>query len=128
MLKTGLIRHCAHITGQNKGSEWWKSERLLMQMATMSEKSLEKLDPEMSGLKELVSVHLMAPSQQQSPSKFLALLDKWKYLRQKWLEEIDSKLKTLRAGIDRLKEAGDHVSSLEEDANRQRQQLEVRTR
>jgi hypothetical protein len=80
---------------------------------------------EFSGLKEIVAAHLSAPPKQQVPSRFLALVRKWKELRETWLRETLDKLDSLRAGIDRLKEAGQRVAKLEEEATKQRQELEV---
>ena len=85
----------------------------------------KSVDEDLSGVKEVVQAQLSAPSQQQAPARFLALLHKWKEMREQWLEDILVKLKNLQAGIDRLREAGDRVAKLEEDANKQRHELEV---
>lgn len=98
----------------------------LIELATLHRDSSKDVDEELSGVKDVVQAQLSAPAQQQAPARFLALLHKWRELREAWLVDILAKLKDLQAGIDRLQEAGDRVAKLEEDATKQRHELEVR--
>ena len=125
MLYSNLLHHCIQTTGQNVGNEWWLTEIPLTELASQYKDNSKDYDEESCGIKEIVQAHLNTSSNQQAPARFTALLQKWKTLRENWLSEIIAKLKHLQAGIDRLKEAGDRVSKLEEDANKQRHELEV---
>lgn len=125
LLRSNLLRHCVQTTGQSLGSEWWLMEGPLTELASLYRDPSKDVDEDFSGVKEVIYAHLNASTAQQAPARFLALLHKWKELREQWLEEILSKLKNLNAGIERLKEAGDRVAKLEEDVTKQRRELEV---
>ncbi|XP_023246189.1 cytoplasmic dynein 2 heavy chain 1 [Copidosoma floridanum] len=121
--RSNLLRHCVQTTGQSLGSEWWLTEGYLTELAKLY--GDDEAKDEFSGITEVVQAQLSAPTAQQAPARFIALLHKWRELRGCWLEDIVAKLKKLQAGIDRLKEAGDRVAKLEEDVTKQRRDLEV---
>ncbi|XP_011502016.1 PREDICTED: cytoplasmic dynein 2 heavy chain 1 [Ceratosolen solmsi marchali] len=123
--ETNIPRHCVQTTGQCLCSDWWLIEEHLTELASLYKDSSSDIKEEFSGSNEVVQAHLTAPEQQQVPARFLALLHKWKELRETCLRDILEKLKNLQAGIDRLKEAGDQIAKLEEDATKQRHELEV---
>lgn len=122
---SNLLHHCIQTTGQSLNSEWWLMESSLIELATPYKDPTKDPTDESSGVVEVVQAHVNAPMQQQAPARFLALLNKWKELRESWINDISAKLKNLEAGIERLKEAGDRVAKLEEDASKQRRELEV---
>ena len=119
--RSSLLRHCVFV-GQGPGREWWTLEESLTEVA-VHHSGVEK--EESSGVKDVVKAHLEAPRQQQAPARFLASLNVWTQLHEKWMKEIEEKLESLEAGISRLREAGDRVAKLEEEADKQRQELEV---
>ena len=119
-----LLKHCI-IIGQGPGREWWTLEGPLTELAIHYRGVETAAEEESSGVNEVVKAHLEAPRQQQAPAKFLALLNSWKQLYEKWMNEIEEKLQSLEAGISRLREAGDRVAKLEEEADKQRQELEI---
>ncbi|XP_043268031.1 cytoplasmic dynein 2 heavy chain 1 [Venturia canescens] len=122
LIRSGLLRHCI-LVAEAPGNEWWSSESSLKDLCIrLAEDSSQEASP---GLETLVSAHLRAPRQQQAPARFLALLSTWKVLRNQWGEEVDKKLSSLEAGIGKLREAGEHVAKLEDEASKQRQELEV---
>ncbi|KAJ8675957.1 hypothetical protein QAD02_011743, partial [Eretmocerus hayati] len=122
---SNLRHHCIQTTGQCLGNEWWVSESSLTELANLYRDSSRDPDDDLSGVSQVVQAHLNAPNSQQAPARYLALLAKWKDLRDTWLREIEGKLNNLKAGIDRLKEAGERVAKLEEDATEHRRQLEI---
>lgn len=73
----------------------------------------------------LVRAHLGAPEAHRVPARFFSLLQTWRDIRQSWTEEMEGKMKSLEAGITTLKEAGQRVSQLEEDAIKQQEELQV---
>lgn len=109
-----LLRHCV-LVGYGPGREWWTKEKSLLDWNSEEE----------SGVKELVGAHLQAPRHQQAPARFLALFNIWRDIRERWMKEIEEKLQNLEAGISRLREAGERVAKLEEEADKQRKELEV---
>lgn len=120
--RSSLLKHCI-IVGCGPGREWWTLEKSLIDLA--DQQTEEDAENSSSGVKDLVQAHLQAPRHQQAPARFLALLNVWVQLRGKWSKEIEEKLQTLEAGISRLREAGERVAKLEEEADKQRQELEV---
>ncbi|XP_024946848.1 cytoplasmic dynein 2 heavy chain 1 isoform X2 [Cephus cinctus] len=124
LLRSGLLKHCVLI-GQNPRCEWWSLERPLSELAIQQCGMAEESEEESPGVQALVKTHLRAPSQQQAPARFLALLYSWKQLKEEWFEDIEKKLISLEAGISRLREAGERVSKLENEATKQRQELEA---
>lgn len=84
---------------------------------------LEELPP---CAKVLIGAHLQAPRYQRAPARFLALMHTWRHLRGIWSKEVEEKLRSLEAGISKLREAGEQIAKLEDDVSRQRQELEVR--
>ncbi|CAD6239204.1 GSCOCG00008639001-RA-CDS, partial [Cotesia congregata] len=105
------------------GAEWWTLEARLQELGG-------QLAPDFSesqGLKHLTEAHLQAPRGQQSPARFYALVNSWSDLRATWSRDIESKIASLEAGIGKLKEAGDKVAKLEDEASKQRKELEVET-
>ncbi|XP_058798637.1 cytoplasmic dynein 2 heavy chain 1 [Phymastichus coffea] len=123
--QSNLLLYCIQTTGQNLGNEWWLSESSLIELASLYKDPAKVTTDVASGVVEVVQAHINAPIQQQAPARFLALLNKWKELRESWINDITAKLKHLEAGIERLKEAGDRVAKLEEDASKQRRELEI---
>lgn len=123
LLNSGLLHRCVQIA-DSPGNEWWTLESSLMNLIT---KKIPTNDNTINseGLKTLVDAHLRAPRHQQAPARFLALLHTWQELRELWTKEIEMKLTSLEAGIGRLREAGDRVAKLEDEATKQRKELEV---
>lgn len=76
--------------------------------------------------KVIIEAHLQTPRYQRAPARFLALVHTWRHLRDTWSKEIEEKLRSLEAGISKLREAGEQVAKLEDEVSRQRQELEVR--
>lgn len=74
----------------------------------------------------MIGAHLQAPRHQRAPARFLALVHTWRHLRDTWSKEVEEKLRSLEAGIGKLREAGEQVAKLEDEVSRQRQELEVR--
>lgn len=122
LVRSNLLRHCL-LYGNELGNEWWHQQNFLTSIAL--EKSEVDNEEENSGIKELVAAHLQAPISQQAPARFWAMIEAWKNIRKVWMKEIEFKLQSLQAGISKLKEAGDRVAKLEEEASKQRQELEV---
>lgn len=122
--RSSLLRHCIFV-GQGPGKEWWSLEGSLTELAIYHSGVENAAQEKSSGVKDVVNAHLQAPHQQQAPARFLASLNIWTNLCEKWMMEIKEKLQSLEAGISRLKEAGDRVTKLEEEAGKQREELEV---
>ena len=127
LTRSGLLCHCI-LVAEGPETEWWSLESALKDLAVrLTESSLENSSEGSgsAGLATLVEAHLRAPRKQQAPARFLALLSTWSELKTQWTEEVEKKLSSLSAGIGRLREAGDSVAELENDATKQRQELEV---
>ncbi|KAI4495703.1 hypothetical protein M0802_008538 [Mischocyttarus mexicanus] len=124
--RSGLLRICA-IIGPSLGNEWWSYESPLTELAIQyySHESDVPIESSMMGIEVMIKAHLQAPKEQQAPARFLALLYTSKKLREIWNAEVESKLNSLTAGINRLKEAGEHVAKLEDEVSKQRQELEI---
>ncbi|XP_051159645.1 cytoplasmic dynein 2 heavy chain 1 [Leptopilina boulardi] len=120
--RSSLLKQCI-VVGYGPGREWWTLEKSLMELA--SQQTDVEIENDSSGVKELVKAHLQVSRHQQAPARFLALLNVWSQLREKWTKEIEEKLQSLEAGISRLREAGERVAKLEEEADKQRQELEA---
>uniref|UniRef100_A0ABD2XKY5 Dynein heavy chain, cytoplasmic n=1 Tax=Trichogramma kaykai TaxID=54128 RepID=A0ABD2XKY5_9HYME len=140
--RSNLLRCCAETQGQSQGRDWWLTESYLRELVKLYQKRSqsttnkdddiadddiddEQKDDGSSGSKELIECQLGAASRQQAPARFCALLRKWRELREAWSRQTAAKLRHLRAGIDRLKEAGERVAKLEEDASKHRHELEL---
>ncbi|XP_066585667.1 cytoplasmic dynein 2 heavy chain 1 [Prorops nasuta] len=124
LFNSGLSRYCV-IIGPGSGSEWWLTEEGLTEASGQISNATNQQESPVSGLKVMLETHLKAPRDEQAPARFLALLDTQRDLVQVWGQQLENKLSNLKAGIDRLKEAGDQVARLEEQANKQRQELEA---
>ncbi|XP_071561821.1 cytoplasmic dynein 2 heavy chain 1 [Temnothorax nylanderi] len=127
LLHLGLLRHCALLgSGPGGPSEWWSREcsliKLAIQEGTLQMDELEELP---HGAKVIIGAHLQAPRYQRAPARFLALMHTWRQLRDTWSKEVEEKLRSLEAGISKLREAGEQVAKLEDEVSRQRQELEV---
>lgn len=123
--RSGLLRHCALI-GPGIDGEWWSREGPLIEIACLqNDLDVEDFEETLPGIKVLVKSHLEAPRQQHAPARFFALLHTWKHLHLTWCEEIEQKLKSLEAGVGKLKEAGEQVAKLEDEVSKQRLELEV---
>ncbi|KAK0158915.1 hypothetical protein PV328_009853 [Microctonus aethiopoides] len=127
MIKSRLLNHCTQISDLSN-VEWWTSESSLIDLAIRKIPGLANdvndTDLMSSGLKALVESHQRAPSKQQSPARFIALLNIWHELRDQWERDIEMKLESLQAGIGKLKDAGDRVAELENEALKQRKEFE----
>lgn len=122
LTRSGLLRHCI-LVAEAPGNEWWSLESSLKDLCIrLIEDSPQEASP---GLDTLVNAHIRAPRQQQAPARFLALLSTWTMLRNQWGKDVENKLSSLEAGIGRLREAGERVAKLEDEASKQRQELEV---
>ncbi|KAF7991046.1 hypothetical protein HCN44_000861 [Aphidius gifuensis] len=119
LVTSGLVEQCCFVA-DSPGNEWWTMESSLTNLA-MKIIDTQSISP---GLKTLVDVHLRISRSQQSPARFLALLQTWQELKNKWSQDIHEKLESLEAGISRLSEAGDRVAKLENEAKKQRKELE----
>lgn len=112
------------------GCEWWRVNEPLKELCVKySERisdSNNQQQVELEGVKELVDSHLRAPDQQQAPARFLALIHTWRVIRENWSRDNDAKVASLEAGISKLREAGERVAKLQEEANKQRQELDVK--
>ncbi|XP_015119188.1 cytoplasmic dynein 2 heavy chain 1 [Diachasma alloeum] len=122
LIQSGLLQHCVLVAAA-PGGEWWTIEGSLMELGTRVDKSMGGGE-ESAGMKALVEAHLRAPKGQQSPGRFLALLNTWRELKDEWSHDVERKLESLEAGIGRLREAGERVAKLEEEASKQRKELE----
>lgn len=123
LLRLGL-RHCA-LLGSSLG-EWWSRESSLIKFAVQEDTlQLDELEELPSGAKIMISAHLQAPRHQRAPARFLALVHTWRHLRDTWSKDVEEKLRSLEAGIGKLREAGEQVAKLEDEVSRQRQELEV---
>lgn len=125
VLSSGLLEQCI-VVAEAPGCEWWTLESSLTNLAIKIIGKSSDSDEISPGLKTLVEVHTRASRHQQSPARFLALLHKWQELRANWSRDIHQKLESLEAGISRLSEAGDRVAKLENEATKQRKELEVK--
>lgn len=124
--RSGLLRHCV-LVAEGPGREWWLLDSTLRDFSRLHTESAEETstDEVSPGLTTLVDAHLRAPWQQQAPARFLALLNTFTVLRDQWSEEVEKKLSSLEAGISSLREAGERVAKLEDEATKQRQELEI---
>ncbi|XP_029665147.1 cytoplasmic dynein 2 heavy chain 1 [Formica exsecta] len=123
LLHLGL-RHCA-LLGSSLG-EWWSRESSLIKFAVQEGTlELDEIEELPSGAKIMIGAHLQAPRHQRAPARFLALVHTWRHLRDTWSKEVEEKLRSLEAGIGKLREAGEQVAKLEDEVSRQRQELEV---
>ncbi|XP_018402903.1 PREDICTED: cytoplasmic dynein 2 heavy chain 1 [Cyphomyrmex costatus] len=127
LLRLGLLRHCALLgSGPGGPDEWWSRESSLIKLAIQEGTlQLDELEELSNCAKVIIGAHLQAPRYQRVPARFLALVHTWRYLRDTWSKEVEEKLRSLEAGISKLKEAGDQVAKLEDEVSRQRQELEV---
>lgn len=121
--RSGVLRHCV-ILG---GDRWWTSKAALTELAVRrfvnDDNDRQDQDEE---TEVVVSAHLSAAeSEQQTPAGFMALLSSYDTLRRQWTEDLEQQLVSLEAGIGRLREAGEHVAKLQEEASKQREELEV---
>ncbi|XP_011311295.1 cytoplasmic dynein 2 heavy chain 1 [Fopius arisanus] len=121
LMHSGLLQHCVLVAG-TPGSEWWTVE---CSLAELGNEIVQRMSEDVSdAMKTLVDAHVRAPKSQQSPGRFLALLSTWKELKDEWSRDVEKKLESLGAGISRLQEAGERVAKLEEEASKQRKQLD----
>jgi len=127
LLRLGLLRHCALLgSGPGGPDEWWSRESSLIKLAIQEGTlQLDELEELSNYAKVMIGAHLQAPRYQRAPARFLALVHTWRYLRDSWSKEVEEKLRSLEAGISKLREAGDQVAKLEDEVSRQRQELEV---
>ncbi|XP_063978818.1 cytoplasmic dynein 2 heavy chain 1 [Diachasmimorpha longicaudata] len=122
LMQSGLLQHCI-LVATTPGSEWWTVEASLMEVGARVDKSIGGGE-QSAGMRTLVEAHLRSPKGQQSPGRFLALLNTWRQLKDEWSHDVGKKLESLEAGIGRLREAGERVAKLEEEASKQRKELE----
>lgn len=128
LLRLGLLRHCALLgSGPGGPSEWWSRESSLIKLAIQEGTlQLDELEELSHGAKVIIGAHLQAPRYQRVPARFLALIHTWRHLRDTWSKDVEEKLRSLEAGIGKLREAGEQVAKLEDEVSKQRQELEVR--
>ncbi|KAL6266424.1 hypothetical protein P5V15_003274 [Pogonomyrmex californicus] len=127
LIRLGFLRHCALLgSGPGSPSEWWSRESSLIKLAIQEGTlQLDEVEELPQGAKVIIGAHLQAPRPQRAPARFLALIHTWKYLHDTWGKEVEEKLRSLEAGIGKLREAGEQVAKLEDEVSRQRQELEV---
>lgn len=120
---SNLIKHSI-VIGPISGNEWWGREEYLTNLAlqVMAENPQEPSP----GVQTIVQNHLQVSACQRAPAIFFALLQTWKLLRDTWRYEIEKKMLELEAGIGKLREAEEQVATLEDQASKQRKELEVK--
>lgn len=128
LLRLGLLRHCALLgSGPGGPGEWWSRESSLIKLAIQEGTlQLDELEELPQGAKVIIGAHLQTPRYQRAPARFLALIHTWRHLHDTWSKDVEEKLRSLEAGIGKLREAGEQVAKLEDEVSKQRQELEVR--